>query len=140
MGINIKFVDNEEELGICLSIRRRVFIEEQKIPEDIEMDDASVNAVSIYAIMNKEYVGTARYRETESGIKLERFAVLSEYRNLGIGKQLVQFMVNSLDINKNIYLHAQESVVDFYLLLGFEKVDDRFYEAGIPHWKMIKNE
>ena len=140
MGINIKFVDNEEELGICLSIRRRVFIEEQKIPEDIEMDDASVNAVSIYAIMNNEYVGTARYRETELGIKLERFAVLSEYRNLGIGKQLVQFMVNSLDINKNIYLHAQESVVDFYLLLGFEKVDDRFYEAGIPHWKMIKNE
>ena len=138
MGINIKFVDNEEELGICLSIRKRVFIEEQKIPEDIEMDDASVNAVSIYATMNKEYVGTARYRETESGIKLERFAVLSEYRNLGIGRNLVQFMIDSLGKNNNIYLHAQEAVVDFYLLLGFEKVEDIFYEAGIPHWKMIK--
>ena len=100
MGINIKFVDNEEELGICLSIRRRVFIEEQKIPEDIEMDDASVNAVSIYAIMNKEYVGTARYRETESGIKLERFAVLSEYRNLGIGKHRRPFVVRALPFQR----------------------------------------
>jgi len=140
MGINIKFVDNEEELDICLSIRRRVFIEEQEIPEEIEMDDASVSAVSIYALLNKEYVGTARYRETESGIKLERFAVLSEYRGLGIGRDLVQFMIDHLGKRKNIYLHAQEEVVNFYLLLGFEKVDDRFYEAGIPHWKMIKNE
>jgi len=44
MGIKVKYVDNEEELNICFSIRRKVFIEEQNIPEAIEMDDISVNA------------------------------------------------------------------------------------------------
>lgn len=138
MGINIKFVDNEEELDTCLSIRKKVFIEEQKISEEIELDDDQVNAISVCAIMNEMYVGTARYRETSSGIKLERFAVLHNYRGQGIGKALVKFMVDKIDGKKKIYLHAQEAVVDFYLPLGFEKINARFYEAGIPHWKMIK--
>jgi len=138
MGINIKFVDNEEELDNCLSIRKKVFIEEQKISEEIELDDDQVNAISVCAIMNEMYVGTARYRETSSGIKLERFAVLNNYRGQGIGKALVKFMVDKIDGKKKIYLHAQEAVVDFYLPLGFEKINARFYEAGIPHWKMIK--
>ena len=138
MGINIKFVDNEEELDTCLSIRKKVFIEEQKISEEIELDDDQFNAISVCAIMNEMYVGTARYRETSSGIKLERFAVLHDYRGQGIGKALVKFMVDKIDGKKKIYLHAQEAVVDFYLPLGFEKINARFYEAGIPHWKMIK--
>ena len=138
MGINIKFVDNEEEFDTCLSIRKKVFIEEQKISEEIELDDDQANAISVCAIMNEMYVGTARYRETSSGIKLERFAVLHNYRGQGIGKALVKFMVDKIDGKKKIYLHAQEAVVDFYLPLGFEKINARFYEAGIPHWKMIK--
>ena len=52
MGIKVKYVDNEEELNICFSIRRKVFIEEQNIPEAIEMDDISVNAKSICAILD----------------------------------------------------------------------------------------
>ena len=47
---------------------------------------------------------------------------------------------NNCDQHKNIYLHAQEPVVDFYHSLGFKKVEDKFHEAGIPHWKMIKDE
>ncbi|MFL2983477.1 MAG: GNAT family N-acetyltransferase [Candidatus Neomarinimicrobiota bacterium] len=138
MGINIKFADNEVELDICLLIREKVFVKEQNIPIEIEMDDGNVKSVSICAIMNGEYVGTARYQETSFGFKLERFAVLKEFRKLGIGKALVQFMFDNLNDNKIIYLHAQEAVVDFYLPLGFKKIDDRFFEAGIPHWKMIK--
>ena len=138
MGINVKFVNNGKETDICLEIRRRVFVEEQNIPETIEMDDEWVHAIYVCAILDEEYVGTARYRETSSGIKLERFAVLKEKRGLGIGKTMVTFMLDNLDKDKNIYLHAQESVVGFYLLLGFKRVGDRFYEAEIPHWKMIK--
>ena len=138
MGINVKYVDNDKEIDICLSIRRKVFVEEQNIPENIEMDDELVQSICVCAILNKQYVGTARYRETSSGIKLERFAVLKEYRGLGVGKALVKFILDNLDQDRDIYLHAQEAVVDFYLLLGFKKVNDRFYEAEIPHWKMIK--
>ena len=138
MGINVKYVDNDKEIDISLSIRRKVFVEEQNIPENIEMDDELVQSICVCAILNKQYVGTARYRETSSGIKLERFAVLKEYRGLGVGKALVKFILDNLDQDQDIYLHAQEAVVDFYLLLGFKKVNDRFYEAEIPHWKMIK--
>ena len=138
MGINVKYVDNDKEIDICLSIRRKVFVEEQNIPENIEMDDELVQSIYVCAILDKQYVGTARYRETSSGIKLERFAVLKEYRGLGVGKALVKFILDNLDQDEDIYLHAQEAVVDFYLLLGFKKVNDRFYEAEIPHWKMIK--
>ena len=138
MGINVKFVNNDKETDICKGIRRRVFVKEQNIPETIEMDDEWVRAIYVCAILDGEYVGTARYRETSSGIKLERFAVLKEKRGLGIGKTMVTFMLDNLDKDKNIYLHAQESVVAFYLLFGFKKVGDRFYEAEIPHWKMIK--
>lgn len=140
MGIKVKYVDNEEELNICFSIRRKVFIEEQNIPEAIEMDDISVNAKSICAILDGDYVGTARYRETPYGTKLERFAVLKEHRFCGVGKALVNFIFNNFHKHKNIYLHAQEPVVDFYNSLGFKKVEDKFHEAGIPHWKMIKDE
>ena len=138
MGINVKYVDNDKEIDICLSIRRKVFVEEQNIPENIEMNDELVQSIYMCAILDKKYVGTARYRETSSGIKLERFAVLKEYRGLGVGKALVKFILDNLDQDQDIYLHAQEAVVDFYLLLGFKKVNDRFYEAEIPHWKMIK--
>lgn len=138
MGINVKYVDNDKEIDICLSIRRKVFVEEQNIPENIEMNDELVQSIHMCAILDKQYVGTARYRETSSGIKLERFAVLKEYRGLGVGKALVKFILDNLDQDQDIYLHAQEAVVDFYLLLGFKKVNDRFYEAEIPHWKMIK--
>ena len=102
------------------------------------MDDELVQSICVCAILDKQYVGTARYRETSSGIKLERFAVLKEHRGLGVGKALVKFILDNLDQDQDIYLHAQEAVVDFYLLLGFKKVNDRFYEAEIPHWKMIK--
>ena len=138
MGLNIKFADNRLELETCLSIREKVFVVEQNIPVDIEMDDDNVDSVSICAIMNKKYVGTARYRVTSFGFKLERFAVLKEFRNQGIGKALVQFMFDNLNESRIIYLHAQEAVVDFYLSLGFKKINDRFFEAGIPHWKMVK--
>ena len=138
MGINVKYIDNDKEIDICLSIRRKVFVEEQNIPENIEMDDELVQSICVCAILDKQYVGTARYRETSSGIKLERFAVLKEHRGLGVGKALVKFILDNLDQDQDIYLHAQEAVIDFYLLLGFKKVNDRFYEAEIPHWKMIK--
>ena len=131
-------VVSKKEHQICLSIRRKVFIEEQGISEAIEMDDDRIDATNFFALLNDEYVGTARYQTTRDGIKLERFAVLRSYRNLGIGRALVKFMLNTLHRDDEIYLHAQESVVEFYTPLGFKKIGKRFFEADIPHWKMIK--
>ena len=89
-------------------------------------------------MIDKKKIGAARYRNTKKGFKLERFAVLKKYRNKGVGKLLVRYIEQKIGCNKKIYLHAQEPVVGFYSTVGYQKVGEKFFEAGIPHWKMIK--
>ena len=87
-------------------------------------------------------MGTCRYRATDKGYKLERFAVLKEHRTAGIGAALLN---NCLEIVTPlisqelsiIYLHAQEHAMKFYQKYGFAAQGERFYEAGIPHFKMV---
>ena len=139
MVINIKTATTKKDKGKCFSIRRDVFVKEQNISKKIEFDDEKVGATYFIAQYNNIFVGTARYRFTDLGIKLERFAVLKSYRNLGIGKELVLYILNSIKDKKLIYLHAQESVIDFYFRLGFKRIGSQFFEAEIPHQKMIYN-
>ena len=131
-------VTTKQDYKDCLYIRRKVFVEEQNIHEDLEYDDKKVDAFYVIAIFNLLPIGTARYRQTKLGIKLERFAVLKEYRNSGVGKALVSFLVKKLKKNNNLlYLNSQKEVVKFYSKLGFKIVGEEFYEANIPHFKMI---
>lgn len=137
MVINIKTATTKKDKGKCFSIRRDVFVKEQNISKKIEFDDENFDATYFIAQYNNIFVGTARYRFTDLGIKLERFAVLKSYRNLGIGKELVLYILNSIKDKKSIYLHAQESVTNFYSRLGFKRIGSQFFEAEIPHQKMI---
>ena len=139
MVINIKTATTKKDKGKCFSIRQNVFVKEQNISEKIEFDDENVDATYFIAQYRNIYVGTARYRLTDYGIKLERFAVLKSYRNLGVGKKLALYILNSIKDEKLIYLHAQESVIKFYSKLGFEKIGNQFFEAEIAHQKMIYN-
>ena len=139
MVINIKTATTKKDKDKCFSIRRNVFVKEQNILDKIEFDDESVDATYFIAQYKNIYVGTARCRLTDYGIKLERFAVLKSYRNLGVGKQLALYILNSIKGEKVIYLHAQESVIDFYSKLGFKRIGSQFFEAEIPHQKMIYN-
>jgi predicted GNAT family N-acyltransferase len=82
-------------------------------------------------------VGTARWRKTDVGIKLERFAVLEAFRSNGVGKKMTQFILNHLDQSELIYLNAQESAIGFYEKLGFKSTGPKFKEANIVHQKMI---
>ena len=139
MVINIKTATTKKDKGKCFSIRQNVFVKEQNISEKIEFDDENVDAKYFIAQYKNIFVGTARYRLTDYGIKLERFAVLKSYRNLGVGKKLALYILNSIKDKKLIYLHAQESVIDFYSKLGFKRIGSQFLEAQIPHQKMIYN-
>ena len=137
MEIKINTVTTDQDYRDCLYIRNKVFIEEQNINKKLEYDDKKVSASYIVAKINLIAVGTARYRSTEIGMKLERFAVLKEYRRLGVGKSLVSFLVKTLKSEKNLYLYSQKKVVGFYKKLGFKVKGDMFYEAKIPHYKMV---
>jgi predicted GNAT family N-acyltransferase len=137
MEIKINTVTTDQDYRDCLYIRNKVFIEEQNINKKLEYDDKKVNAIYIVAKINLITIGTARYRSTQFGMKLERFAVLKEYRGLGVGKSLVSFLKKTLKSEKNLYLNSQKEVAGFYKKLGFKIRGDVFYEAKIPHYKMV---
>ena len=137
MEIKINIVTTDRDYRDCLYIRNKVFIEEQNINKKLEYDDKKVSAIYIVAKINLIAIGTARYRSTEIGMKLERFAVLKEYRGLGVGKSLVSFLIKILKSEKNLYLNSQKKVAGFYKKLGFKIRGDVFYEAKIPHYKMV---
>ena len=96
MVISIKTVTTKKDLEKCFHIRKEVFIKEQKISEDIEFDDGNHKATYFVALYEKKFVGTARCRNTKEGVKLERFAVLKSFRNLGVGKKILLFMLRSI--------------------------------------------
>ncbi|MFC1760369.1 GNAT family N-acetyltransferase [Candidatus Neomarinimicrobiota bacterium] len=137
MSIEIKQVINSTDLERAYAIRRQVFCLEQNVPEDIEMDEFDEDSTHILAYINDNPVGTARWRSTEDGAKMERFAVLNEFRGKGVGEALVNYTLGKLKDYDCIYLNAQESVIKFYEKFGFDVVGDRFYEADIPHKMMI---
>ncbi|MBL6963734.1 MAG: GNAT family N-acetyltransferase [Bacteroidetes bacterium] len=117
-------------------IREEVFVEEQNVPLEIEyeFEEESIHYLAFY---EDEAIATARYRKTEEGIKLERFATLEEYRNKGIGAAILNKMLHDIrKENKMVYLNAQEVAVKFYEKHGFEVVGEMFMEAGIKHFRM----
>ena len=139
MSIKIKIISSKQDLEVAFSIRHAVFVMEQNVPENIEWDKFEKTSTHILACFNEKPIGTARWRETDKGFKLERFAVLENYRSLGVGTALVRFVLKEFKGKNNIYLHAQEHVIGFYKKLHFVGVGDIFYEAGIAHLKMVYN-
>lgn len=118
-------------------IRKKVFVIEQNVNPWEEFDEHEDHCHHYLAYYKNKAVGTARWRVTESGIKLERFSVLKEYRNQGIGKALLDKLVHdTLSLNKSIYLHSQTHTANFYERYGFVKTGEIFVEANIPHIKM----
>jgi predicted GNAT family N-acyltransferase len=119
------------------SIRTKVFVEEQHVPSALEYDEFENESQHYLLLLDKKAVATCRWRHTPKGIKLERFAVLQEYRGMGFGNKLVLHILEEVkSIGKPIYLHAQEAVIPFYGKLGFNVYGDVFTEAGIRHFLM----
>jgi|TARA_B100001094_G_scaffold236553_1_gene231637 predicted GNAT family N-acyltransferase len=136
MNAKIQLVKTEVDYNTVLDIRRTVFIEEQNVPESLEIENEDVS-FHVLALYENFPVGTGRWRETSKGYKLERFAVLQEFRNKGIGRDIVKFVLDQIPPEEMIFLHAQESVIKFYKDLGFTIIGSTFIEADIVHAKMI---
>ncbi len=137
MELKIKAVDTSNEYQDVLKIRKKVFIDEQKISEKIEIDSNEKSSNYVIALINNTAVGTARWRDDGSNVKLERFAVTKEYRYRGIGRKLNEFILKQVPTNRTIFLNSQESAIGFYENLGFIVSGSPFKEAGIVHRKMI---
>jgi predicted GNAT family N-acyltransferase len=135
----IRRVVSEKELKRAFSIRLRVFVREQGVPEEIELDEDDQKAIHLLAVVNGNSVGTARMVIKMGRAKIGRMAVLKSYRGKGIGKALLGRAIELARGGgaKSIYLHAQVPVVGFYETTGFSPAGRVFMEAGIPHRKMI---
>ena len=125
----------------AMSVRRAVFVDEQGVPEDVERDGKDDEAIHFVAYDGDTPIGVARLRETEDGTaKVERVAVRPARRGEGIGRRLMSAAEDAAASEgyRRVVLHAQASVVAFYLRLGYETVGERFEEAGIDHRRMEK--
>ncbi len=132
-----KFTSRDKEMAhLAFAIRRKVFVEEQGVDPALEYDHED-EAHHYLLILAGKPVATARWRETEKGIKLERFAVLPGFRNRGIGEIILKEVLKDVTSSgKMIYLHSQVNAISFYARNGFIKFGEQFTEAGIEHFVM----
>lgn len=123
---------------MAFAIRMRVFVKEQSVPEEIELDEDDRHAIHFLALVEGKTVGTARVVLRHGSAKIGRMAVLKSYRGKGIGRKLLTRAVELATRRRarGIYLHAQVPVIGFYKGAGFRAVGPVFDEAGIPHRKM----
>lgn len=144
MQITVKKIETEEELQQAFDIRKEVFVKEQNVPEDEEYDEFEKSSTHFLAESEEGFAyGTARWRETNEGIKVERFAVLQGARRKGVGMGLMEAVLEDIEQaddtrGKKIYLHAQLDAVPMYKRFGFEEEGDIFDECGIDHYRMVK--
>ena len=137
--IRVAEVVSGKELKRAFSIRLRVFVREQGVPPEIELDKDDQRAEHLLARIRGRAVGTARLVVKNRRAKIGRMAVLKSYRGKGVGKALLKRAVESARKKKGkmIYLHAQIPVIGFYEKMGFHCVGRPFMEAGIPHRRMV---
>jgi predicted GNAT family N-acyltransferase len=121
-------------------IRKEVFVIEQNVTMDDEFDLVEKERILFLVYFDGKPVGAARLYLNKEKSKIERVCILKEYRKLGIGKQLIDTMVNHCHENNcfNIHLGAQTHAIKFYEKCGFTQYGELFYDANIPHYHMKK--
>jgi predicted GNAT family N-acyltransferase len=140
--MEIRRVESEEAIAEALAVRRAVFIDEQGVPENRELDGRDDESIHVLARDGDDPVGAARLRADDGDTaKAERVAVLASRRGEGIGRRLMATVeaVAAAEGYETILLHAQVPVVAFYERLGYEVTSEPFEDAGIPHREMRKS-
>ncbi|MGB8698606.1 MAG: GNAT family N-acetyltransferase [Thermosynechococcaceae cyanobacterium] len=138
--LHIKTCLFADEIPAIRRIRETVFQDEQGIDPQLEWDGLDEQSIHLVAQIGDDRAGVARLREIEDGatLKLERLAVLADYRHQGIGSELVHTAIaySREQGYRQMIIHAQSTTVRFYEHLGFTAMGDPFDEAGIAHLKM----
>ena len=133
----IRIMRWEEVRHLAYPIRLTVFVNEQQVPEELELDEDDPTAW--HAVVFKDEQAIATGRLLRNG-KIGRLAVLKEYRGLGLGSELLKTLVSHgrQEGITQFFLHAQTSAVGFYERHGFKATGLPFEEAGIDHIKMVQ--
>jgi predicted GNAT family N-acyltransferase len=138
--MRVERVDTEAAYEDALGVRYDVFVDEQGVPEDLEVDEHEESATHFVGYDAGEPVAAARLREYEPGVgKVERVAVRRSERGEGFGAAVMDAVEEAAaEEFDELYLHAQLHVEGFYADRGYERDGEEFTEAGIEHVAMRK--
>ena len=141
-NVVIKLVESETELEAAIGVRFRVFVSEQKVPPEEELDDDDATATHVIALHQDRIVGTGRLLvRDEATAVIGRMAVDQIWRRKGIGGLILEFLEEEARAQgfRQSVLHAQEYVKSFYAAHGYREHGDTFTEVDIPHIEMRKD-
>ena len=126
----------------ALKIRKKVFVEEQKVPLELEIDELEDKTLHVVAYSNHTAVATARiYEKFPKIYKIQRVAVDSDVRGQHLGVQLMKEVERYIleAGGHTMVLDAQDYAMPFYEKLDFQITNSEgFMDAGIPHHSMKK--
>jgi len=139
--IQISIAHTQEEFFRLIRLREEVFVVEQKVPLEIELDDEDDRATHLVAKAGREVVGTARLVVKGKSAKIGRMAVRKGWRRKKVGDRLMIALVPIARERgvSTLLLHAQLHAVPFYQKQGFQAEGSPFEEAGIVHVAMRRN-
>ncbi|WP_426033746.1 GNAT family N-acetyltransferase [Cypionkella sp. TWP1-2-1b2] len=128
------------DIALCRQLRRVVFIDEQGVSEDRELDDQDDAALHLLALLDGVAVGSARLLVQGEVGKIGRVCVLDAARGAGIGAALIKVAVarfRGIEGVTKAKLGAQLQALGFYERLGFQAVGPVYDDAGIAHRDMV---
>lgn len=133
---------NSSYYNDAVDIRKKVFVDEQNVPPELEIDDLEDQTIHVIGYLENRAVATARlYKKDATTFKVQRVAVSLDFRKKNLGNQLMLEIERYAEMNhyKKLILGAQDHALNFYKKLGYQVEGKGFMDAGIPHHTMIKN-
>ena len=140
MQVMVAVAQTQQDFFRLIRLREEVFVLEQKIPLEIELDTDDERALHVIALVDQQVVGTARLVTSGGSGRIGRMAVRQTWRRRQIGRALMDELLRQAVKGRltTLGLHAQEQAAEFYRKMGFQEEGIPFTEGGIPHRKMVK--
>lgn len=140
-GLRVEALAPDASRAAAYAIRRTVFVDEQRVPLELELDDEEDRCLHVIATIDGVPVGTARLNpKSDTEAKVQRVAVLAPWRGRGVGVALMAALEAAARAQQRctVVLGAQLSALPFYERLGYVAEGPVFDDAGIPHRTMRK--
>jgi predicted GNAT family N-acyltransferase len=137
--MHVRIADFDADQAAIRHIRFTVFVDEQHVPEDLEMDDRDPHCTHVLAFGDDDAaIGTGRI---DRDGKIGRVAVVAAHRRRGVGAALMEQLheIARRRELENVWCHAQISALPFYSRLGYRAAGEHFLEAGIEHVRMDRS-
>ncbi len=137
--MEIRMAQTSEEMAAVFGLRFEVFVDEQKVPREIELDEEDTHALHFLALDGDTAIGCARLLFEDGKGHIGRLAVKKAYRSQGVGSAICRFIMEACRERgcTHFWLNAQLRAVGFYESLGFRPQGETFWEAGIEHIQMV---